>query len=459
MTHYINELADMVPQCAALGRKPDKLTILRMAVSHMKSIRGTGNTAADGSYKPSFLTDQELKHLILEAANGFLFVVSCDTGKVLYAADSIAPVLNVSQTDFIDRCVFDMVHPDDVDKVREQLSPVDGSSLNRVLDLKTGTVKKESQQCRSSSCVTPSQQCACTCPAVAASSAACVSATSAPACSSVCATVAPSSTTPTDTSTSSCTAPGISRTARRRYDCYIHVSIGQGLEHMLDVNRVGGGSMLVNMDGLGHCLIAIGRLQIAAMPQSAPTPPNTVTFTTRHGADGQITFVDERVSQALVNVKAGDLVGKPWTAVANAADAMAVADAITTAMAHGDQSVNVQWRMSLLGGDSAPITSTAYKFTNPYSDEFEYIVATHTVACAAMSMADVAGDVDAMQGYANATSHLPTQTGGFDHQHQQHGNALYSYGADSHFGSNEERWTSATAAAASAHSGAYAHIQ
>lgn len=36
MTQYINELAEMVPQCAALGRKPDKLTILRMAVSHMK---------------------------------------------------------------------------------------------------------------------------------------------------------------------------------------------------------------------------------------------------------------------------------------------------------------------------------------------------------------------------------------------------------------------------------------
>lgn len=58
MTAYITELSDMVPTCSALARKPDKLTILRMAVSHMKSLRGTGNTSTDGSYKPSFLTDQ-----------------------------------------------------------------------------------------------------------------------------------------------------------------------------------------------------------------------------------------------------------------------------------------------------------------------------------------------------------------------------------------------------------------
>ena len=40
-------------------RKPDKLTILRMAVSHMKQLRGAmGGAGMDSNYKPSFLTDQ-----------------------------------------------------------------------------------------------------------------------------------------------------------------------------------------------------------------------------------------------------------------------------------------------------------------------------------------------------------------------------------------------------------------
>uniref|UniRef100_A0A8C4R272 Aryl hydrocarbon receptor nuclear translocator n=1 Tax=Eptatretus burgeri TaxID=7764 RepID=A0A8C4R272_EPTBU len=146
MTAYISELSDMVPSCGALARKPDKLTVLRMAVSHMKSLRGTGNSPTEGAYRPSFLTDQELKHLILEAADGFLFVAACETGRIIYVSDSVSPVLNQPQSSWVGGSLYDQAHPDDVEKLNEQLSTAEGAAAGRILDLKTGTVKKEGQQ-------------------------------------------------------------------------------------------------------------------------------------------------------------------------------------------------------------------------------------------------------------------------------------------------------------------------
>lgn len=58
----------------------------------------------------------------------------------------MTPVLHQGQTDWFGSCLYDHLHPDDVEKVREQLSTQEPPNAGRILDLKTGTVKKEGHQ-------------------------------------------------------------------------------------------------------------------------------------------------------------------------------------------------------------------------------------------------------------------------------------------------------------------------
>ena len=64
MNRYMTELAQMIPACNAVPRRLDKLSILKMAVDHMKNLRGDPHSSSD--YKPGFLTDDELKQLVVE---------------------------------------------------------------------------------------------------------------------------------------------------------------------------------------------------------------------------------------------------------------------------------------------------------------------------------------------------------------------------------------------------------
>lgn len=358
MTAYITELSDMVPTCSALARKPDKLTILRMAVAHMKSLRGTGNThSGDGAYKPSFLTDQELKHLILEAADGFLFVVACDSGKVIYVSDSVTPVLNHSQYEFQNSSLYDWVHPDDIEKVREQLSTQDMSSSSRILDMKSGTVKKESHQSAMRLCIGSRRGFICR--------------------------------LRLGNLQSDVMSPTHLHRLRQRN------SLGPSLDgnqyavvHCTGYTKnwpTSNATMdRIDVDDANNgycCLVAIGRLQVISTPNACDlnSANSQIEFMSRHNMDGKFTFVDQRVTNIL-GYKPQDLLGRSSFDFFHPDDVAKMRENFEQVVNLQGQVISVMYRFRAKDNDWAQLKTQSYAFLNPYTNDVEYIVCTNTLA-------------------------------------------------------------------------------
>ncbi|XP_052521088.1 aryl hydrocarbon receptor nuclear translocator isoform X9 [Tympanuchus pallidicinctus] len=357
MTAYITELSDMVPTCSALARKPDKLTILRMAVSHMKSLRGTGNTSTDGTYKPSFLTDQELKHLILEAADGFLFIVSCETGRVVYVSDSVTPVLNQPQSEWFGSTLYDQVHPDDVGKLREQLSTSENALTGRILDLKTGTVKKEGQQ----------------------SMRMCMGSRRSFICRMRC-------------GNSSVDSVSVNRLSFMRNRCRNGLGATKdGEPHYVVVHCTGyikawppAGVSLPDDDpdagqGSKFCLVAIGRLQVTSSPNCTDMSNvcQPTEFISRHNTEGIFTFIDHRCV-ATVGYQPQELLGKDIVDFCHPEDQQLLRDSFQQVVKLKGQVLSVMFRFRSKNREWLWMRTSSFTFQNPYSDEIEYIICTNT---------------------------------------------------------------------------------
>uniref|UniRef100_A0A8V1ALN9 Aryl hydrocarbon receptor nuclear translocator n=1 Tax=Gallus gallus TaxID=9031 RepID=A0A8V1ALN9_CHICK len=375
MTAYITELSDMVPTCSALARKPDKLTILRMAVSHMKSLRGTGNTSTDGTYKPSFLTDQELKHLILEAADGFLFIVSCETGRVVYVSDSVTPVLNQPQSEWFGSTLYDQVHPDDVGKLREQLStsenaltegtkpwclsnkdpaaPPESASKGRILDLKTGTVKKEGQQ----------------------SMRMCMGSRRSFICRMRC-------------GNSSVDAVSVNRLSFMRNRCRNGLGATKdGEPHYVVVHCTGyikawPPAGLPGQDRAaltGSAVSAYLSLQVTSSPNCTDMSNvcQPTEFISRHNTEGIFTFIDHRCV-ATVGYQPQELLGKDIVDFCHPEDQQLLRDSFQQVVKLKGQVLSVMFRFRSKNREWLWMRTSSFTFQNPYSDEIEYIICTNT---------------------------------------------------------------------------------
>ncbi|KAI1301497.1 Aryl hydrocarbon receptor nuclear translocator -like protein [Halotydeus destructor] len=354
MTAYITELSDMVPTCSALARKPDKLTILRMAVAHMKTLRGSGNANSDGSYKPSFLTDQELKHLILEAADGFLFVTACDTGRIIYVSDSVTPVLNQSQSQFYNSCLYDLVHPEDVEKVREQLSPSESTNSGRILDLKTGTVKKEGAQ---------------------ASMRLCMGSRRGFICRIKIGNVQP------DAMTAS-----IHRMRQRNSLGPASDGNAYAVVHCTGYikNWPPNGVSMDRMDNDEHgtncCLVAIGRLQVTSTPNAADLMGANANneFITRHNSEGKFTFLDQRVT-AILGYQPQELLGKTCFDYFHPEDLSYMKESFEQVLKQKGQTMTVMYRFRSKICEWIRLRTSSFAFLNPYTNDVEYIVCTNSL--------------------------------------------------------------------------------
>lgn len=360
MAAYVNELCDMIPACYSLARKPDKLTILKKAVDHMSSLHGSSSGQQDGSHKPSFLSDQELKHLVLEATNGFLFVVHCESGRIIYVSDSVTPVLCQSQSDWNGHSLYDLVHPQDKDKLHEHLSASESQTSGRILDMKTGNVKKDGQLANMKQCV-GSRRAFIVRMRVGSAQVDPVFA------SDVRQKVRHSTLTP---SPDGC-----------QY-AVVHVT---GYIRNWPASSDGSESVDNHSSEVHSCLVAIGRLQASAAANTSDPSKNSSEFLTRQSLDGKFTFVDPRITP-LLGYQPQDLLGRSIYDFYHPDDHVQMKENFDQVLKRKGQVVAVGCRFLSKNRECVWLRTSSITFQNPYTDEVEYIVCTNSCTKSQTSM-------------------------------------------------------------------------
>uniref|UniRef100_A0A8D2JLQ0 Basic helix-loop-helix ARNT-like protein 1 n=1 Tax=Sciurus vulgaris TaxID=55149 RepID=A0A8D2JLQ0_SCIVU len=349
MNNLIEELSAMIPQCNPVARKLDKLTVLRMAVQHLKSVKGMTNSYLGDHYRPSFIQDNELRHLILKIAEGFLFVVGCERGKILFVSKSVSKVLNYDQASLTGQSLFDFLHPKDVAKVKEQLSSSDISPRQKLIDVKTGlpvhsnchagstrvySGSRRSFFCRIKNCkISVKEEHGC--------------------------------------------LPSLKKKDHKKF-CTIHCT---GYLRSWPPNIIGMEEERDNKKDNSHftCLVAVGRLHPYIVPQnSGEIKVKPTEFITRFAMNGKFVYVDQRAT-AILGYLPQELLGTSCYEYFHQDDHSNLTDKHKAVLQSKEKIFTDSYKFRVKDGSFVTLKSQWFSFTNPWTRELEYIVSVNTL--------------------------------------------------------------------------------
>ncbi|MCJ8733241.1 hypothetical protein PDJAM_G00221000 [Pangasius djambal] len=350
MNNLIDELSAMIPTCNPMSRKLDKLTVLRMAVQHLKSLKGATGSFAEANYKPSFLPDDELKHLVLRAADGFLFVVGCDRGKIVFVSESVSKILNYTRPELIGQSLFDYVHPKDIGKVKEQLSASELYPRERLIDAKTGL------QVQADLPVGATRLCS--------------GARRSFFCRMKCNKVAVKEEKDFQASSSK-------KKESQRY-CTVHCT---GYMRTWPTSQLGAEGEAEADKESSHfcCLVAVGRVHPHTIPQAnGEVKVKPTEFITRCAMDGKFTYVDQRAT-TILGYLPQELLGTSCYEYFHQDDLPHLADRHRKVLRSKEKIETNCYKFKTKYGSFVTLQSQWFSFINPWTKEVEYIVSTNTV--------------------------------------------------------------------------------
>ncbi|CDW57016.1 PAS and PAS 11 domain containing protein [Trichuris trichiura] len=148
----LEALAFLLPFDGSIISRLDKLSILRLAVCFLqaKNVFQRKSNANDsiGAGMPYYITKEHLQYLyfpeypfisdkkfeseeaLMTALSGFLLMLNMN-GEVLYISENVSTYLGFHQCDVLHQSVFDVVHSEDMELIRQLLQPT-GSCVTAV---------------------------------------------------------------------------------------------------------------------------------------------------------------------------------------------------------------------------------------------------------------------------------------------------------------------------------------